>query len=159
VKGGADVINLSMSTPDRTPDVLRAAIDEAAKRGVLVVASAGNGGRPTADFPGRWAFAVGSTDNADRRAPFSNYGDHVDLAAPGVDVYSLYVSHNQAATATWSGTSFSAALTSGAAAVVEDRYNERGDDVRKRLLRAADSLASSAGFKARLDLASAVGIR
>lgn len=57
---------------------------------VIIVAAAGNNytNAPTypAAFPG--VYAVAATDNMDNKAAFSNYGNWVDIAAPGVSIYS-----------------------------------------------------------------------
>jgi subtilisin family serine protease len=57
---------------------------------------------------------VGSSDCADRVASFSNYGEGIDLYAPGVDITSTWPGGG---TFTMSGTSVSAAHASGAAAL------------------------------------------
>ena len=67
-----------------------AAVDYAWDHGVVVVAAAGNTGRETYHYPAahRNAIAVAATDAYDTRAGFSTSGDFVDVAAPGVGVYS-----------------------------------------------------------------------
>ncbi|WP_373429323.1 S8 family peptidase [Streptomyces sp. V4I23] len=62
------------------------------------------------------AITVGATDNADRRASFSNYGTCLDLFAPGVSITSAW-KDNDTATNTISGTSMAAPHTTGAAAL------------------------------------------
>lgn len=88
---GARVINLSLGGEGVSP-VERAAIEHAGRQGVLVVVAAGNAGRDTA-APGLAGLAnvitVAATDPHDRRAASSNWGEAIDLAAPGVDVLSL----------------------------------------------------------------------
>ncbi len=70
--------------------ILREAVDYALNAGVIVVAAAGNDGITTplypAAFPG--VIAVGATDASDSLVSFSNYGDWVDVTAPGVDILS-----------------------------------------------------------------------
>ncbi len=88
---GADIINLSLGTHSYTP-LLHMAINRARKKGIIIVVAAGNqarrtGGHFPAGLPG--VITVTATDRQDRRAPFSNWGSHVDIAAPGVDVLSL----------------------------------------------------------------------
>lgn len=54
--------------------------------GGIFVSAAGNAGEPVGDyFPARYgpAFTVGATDANDDRASYSNYGDEVDISAPG----------------------------------------------------------------------------
>ena len=83
---GVDVINMSLGGPHS--DVLAKAAADAARRGVLVVASAGNTGRRGLGCPGgvREVIGVAATGPTDERAPYSTYGDGVEIAAPGGDL-------------------------------------------------------------------------
>ena len=59
-------------------------------------AAAGNGGNQTKIYPGAYTnvIAVAATDNNDAKASFSTYGaSWVDIAAPGVNVYSTFPNH------------------------------------------------------------------
>ena len=91
VDNGAQVINLSASHEGKT-NFMKDALAYAQEKGVLVVVSAGNKGLDTqgveaANQPG--TLVVSSTLPDDKRAPFTNWGQEVDVAAPGVDVLSL----------------------------------------------------------------------
>ncbi|MEA2143562.1 MAG: thermitase [Solirubrobacteraceae bacterium] len=91
VAGGAQVINLSLSAgPDapKMPEVmgeLTAAIERAARAGVVVVTAAGNYNLPWCAQPvlAVRTLCVGSVDRAGRRASYSNYGARVNVMAPG----------------------------------------------------------------------------
>ncbi len=86
---GAKVINLSLRGGHS--NYIDDNIDYAIKKGVVVVAAAGNDGYNTAYFcPAHLtkAVVVAAVDKNDQRALFSNYGDSVDVAAPGVGVVS-----------------------------------------------------------------------
>lgn len=115
---GADVINMSFGVPSSSgPAVLRAAVDYAARRGVVLVASAGNDNTSSPEYPasGDDVLAVTATDSGDVKAPFSNYGSHIDVSAPGVSIYSAFPGGRFG----WgSGTSYAAAFVSGEAALV-----------------------------------------
>jgi subtilisin family serine protease len=121
---GAKVINMSLSTQDPTA-YLRTAIARAIARGVVVVASAGNGGTASAfapylypaSFPG--VIAVGAVTSAGARASFSQQNSSVVVAAPGVDVVGAGPDGQYIA---GDGTSPSAALVSGVAALILARY-------------------------------------
>lgn len=84
---GADVINLSLggSMPSRT---IAAAIEHAHRKGVVVVAAAGNTGRSSVGYPAahRFAIAVGAVRFDETRAFYSAYGEGLDLVAPGGDL-------------------------------------------------------------------------
>jgi len=98
VDNGARVINISVGGPFKS-QMEQAAIDYANERGVLVVAASGNDGAELDNFgPGGYdkVLTVGATHVDDRAAAFSNYGDQVDLVAPGVDVLSLRARYTDA---------------------------------------------------------------
>ncbi|MDV2502326.1 MAG: S8 family peptidase [bacterium] len=91
VDNGAKIINLSATHEGHTKFMERA-LAYAQKKGVLVVVAAGNKGLDTkgveaANQPG--TLTVAATLPNDRRAGFANWGQEVDVAAPGVDVLSL----------------------------------------------------------------------
>jgi subtilisin family serine protease len=88
---GAKILNLSLAGPG-LPRVVQAAVDYATAKGVLVIAAAGNKAEniekvQPAGLTG--VLSVAATTRDDARAPFSNWGSAIDLAAPGVDVVSL----------------------------------------------------------------------
>jgi subtilisin family serine protease len=145
VDHGARVINLSIGGPDTSATEQRA-IDYAAAHGVLLVAAAGNEfaeGNPV-EYPAALLQPVGSngrdgvglavaaSTTAGDRAPFSNTGSHLSLAAPGQNVFGAIASSapfgpyqrvqlphsTRGAYGFASGTSFSAPQVSGAAALV-----------------------------------------
>jgi YD repeat-containing protein len=122
VAHGAQVINLSWGT-NGASQTLRAAIERAATRGVIIVCSAGNAGRDIESAPRYPAsfdlpnlIAVASTDNADQLASWSDWGGaHVAVAAPGVDMQAPKAGGGYLSA---SGTSFSAAQVSGLAGII-----------------------------------------
>ena len=120
VDNGAKVINMSFSTPS-PPAVLQQAINYASSHGVISVAAAGNDGKRMTVYPAgyRGVISVESTNKNDLRSMFSNYSgsESIHLAAPGEALMTTYPGNNYAAV--W-GTSFSAALVSGASALVTD---------------------------------------
>ncbi|MHC4624048.1 MAG: S8 family serine peptidase, partial [Planctomycetota bacterium] len=90
VENGADVISNSWGGASDA-DSLRETIDYAYSQGVIMVAAAGNDNTDSPTYPANndHVIAVAATDSDDQKASFSNYGDWVDIAAPGVDVLSL----------------------------------------------------------------------
>lgn len=110
---GAKVVNLSYlmagsSTIDSAAQYLRG------KGGLLFVAAGNDGQNPGwADYPS--FVAVAATTSSDTKASFSNYGTFIDIAAPGVSVYSTSGSTGYSG---MSGTSFASPITAGVAALV-----------------------------------------
>jgi serine protease len=89
VTHGAQIVNLSLEfdisvTSSDIPDIV-SAIEFAHRRGVVVVASAGNDGSRQLAFPARTANAisVGATTRDRCLADYSNVGPRLDLVAPG----------------------------------------------------------------------------
>jgi subtilisin family serine protease len=113
---GARVLNLSFGSAQNS-QLLHNTIRQAWSMGVLVVASAGNGNTNVPQYPAGYpeALTVASLNNNNTKASFSNYGSFVDVSAPGVFIISTYWDGRYAA---WSGTSFSAPMVSGAAALL-----------------------------------------
>ncbi|GGK25867.1 hypothetical protein GCM10010124_17980 [Pilimelia terevasa] len=111
---GATVINLSLGGSE--PGALGPAMTYARSKGAVVVAAAGNSGAESPEYPAAFSsvLAVAATDSAARLTEFSTRGDWVDIAAPGFDVASTFPGDKYEA---WSGTSFSAPLVAGVAAL------------------------------------------
>jgi len=120
---GAQVINLSWGT-DAQSVTLADAIERAGRRGVVVVCSAGNGGRDiesTPYYPASYSLpnmvSVAATDSSDQLASWSNYGQsHVSIAAPGMDILTTKMMGGYW---TISGTSAAAPLVAGVAGLVK----------------------------------------
>lgn len=82
----ADIINLSLGGQQGCSAALQSAIDELSALEIIVVAAVGNEAIPAADFsPANCSgtLTVAATDRDGQRAPYSNYGSYVDVAAPG----------------------------------------------------------------------------
>jgi subtilisin family serine protease len=152
VEHGADVINMSFSTGELSPELTRA-IDYATRRGVIAVASAGNQAREGVAYPASLQNVVGvaATDDSDRRSLFSNYGPSVAvLAAPGEGIVTTYLDGTYAVG--W-GTSFSTALVSGGAALLLDIRSLDQSEVAETFSRTAERVSRDLG---RVDLYSAL---
>lgn len=115
---GAHVINLSLGVAADSR-VLQDTIQNVMAQGVIVVAAAGNANTNVQQFPASYpgVISVTAVDAANRKADFANYGDWVDLAAPGVGITSTIIGPLGSGYASWSGTSMAASFVSGAAAL------------------------------------------
>ncbi len=81
---GADVINMSLGGGGES-QLMKDAIQYAYKKGVVIVAAAGNESRNSASYPARYPHVIGvSALGPDgEKAPYSNFGAGVDISAPG----------------------------------------------------------------------------
>ncbi len=120
VEHDIDIVNLSFGLYSSYP-TLEKAVEDAVRAGVVVVAAAGNDGVPVASYPAAYdgVIAVGAIDTLELLADFSNFGDFLDVCAPGVNVYSSLAGEYD--WGTWSGTSFAAPQVTGACALVLER--------------------------------------
>ncbi|AYN39112.1 type VII secretion-associated serine protease mycosin [Streptomyces dangxiongensis] len=126
IKEKADVINISQDTADAAvPDEdLHRAVNEALAARIVVVASAGNdglGGNSKKTYPASYdgVLAVAASDRNNERAAFSQSGDFVGVAAPGVDMISTVPKGGHC---TDNGTSFSAPYVAGVAALIKAKH-------------------------------------
>ncbi|MEU3413622.1 type VII secretion-associated serine protease mycosin [Streptomyces sp. NPDC006658] len=122
----ADVINISQDTANAVPpdDDLQRAVDEALAADIVVVASAGNdglGGNRKKTYPASYpgVLAVAASDRNNERAAFSQSGDFVGVAAPGVDMISTVPKGGHCPD---NGTSFSAPYVAGVAALIKAKH-------------------------------------
>ena len=81
---GVQVINMSFGSPDSST-VVHAALQQADSAGVLLVAASGNSGDSSVWYPAAFpeVLAVGAVNQSLQRAPYSCYGQALDLVAPG----------------------------------------------------------------------------
>lgn len=102
------------------PEVTNA-VNYAVSRGVTVVAASGNSGTQGVSLPGciSSAIAVGAVNNNDVRASFSGAGYSLDIVAPGVDIYSTWLSGYS----TQSGTSMATPHVSAVVALLKQANN------------------------------------
>ncbi len=118
VDQGATIINMSLGvrhTGGGLPhnDV----IGYARRKGVTVIAAAGNDGQEQLYYPGALphVLAVGAVDERGDVAPFSTYGRQVSFVAPGTNIYSTYLDNEYAYS---TGTSHATPFVTGAAALL-----------------------------------------
>ena len=120
VEHGADVINLSLGGIGRS-SLMKNAITEATSKGTLVVVAAGNESIDTllvepAYITVEGNVVVSAGDSSHTKASFSNYGQSVDIMAPGVGISSCIPGGQYAS---WSGTSMAAPHVAAAAILLD----------------------------------------
>ncbi len=141
VKRKANIINLSLTGP--ADPLLEEMMTAIAKRGIVVVAAAGNGG-PEAEpaYPAAYdsVIAVTATGTDDRAYDQANRGSYIDVAAPGIDVL---VTAPAGTYQFETGTSFAAAEVTGVIALMlgQDPGMSR-DEIMSALERGARDLGS-----------------
>lgn len=82
----ADVVNLSVGGPGACSATMQGAISEGVGRGAAIVVAAGNENQSAGNSSPancRNVITVAASDRQGNRAPYSNYGSVVDVAAPG----------------------------------------------------------------------------
>lgn len=118
VDNGAKVINISLEFAEPSP-ILESAVEYAWNKGALIITAAGNDSSDKPVYPAGYenAIAVAGLTIDDTLAPLSNYGDWVDVSAPGANIYSTLPANDYGYK---TGTSFAAAYVSGIAAMLFD---------------------------------------
>ncbi len=113
---GMQVANMSLGASSGTT-ALQTACDNALAAGVVICAAAGNGYGAPVSYPAAYlsCIAVAATDQNNNRASFSNIGSQMDVAAPGVSVYSTYPGSSYA---TMDGTSMATPHATGVCALI-----------------------------------------
>lgn len=117
VEKGADIINLSLGGTEKDED-----IDEAVKKaldeGVLVIAAAGNDKRNCDEYTPAGVdgvYTIAASNVLNRTTRFSNFGESINITAPGAKILSTVPNGGYEA---WDGTSMAAPVASGVAAML-----------------------------------------
>lgn len=117
VENKMQIVNMSVGT-DTPSDALHAAVKEAYRAGILMIAAAGNDGSDNSvDYPGAYpeVIAVGAVDDKDKLASFNSKGREVQVLAPGTAILSTGL---MGGLQKMSGTSMAAAHVTGVASLV-----------------------------------------
>lgn len=114
VNSGANILNISLSLSEPS-EALEEAIAYAWGHGAVIIAAAGNNGNSAPQYPAYYpnVIAVTATKEDDSRAPLASYGNWVDVAAPGYQIYSTLPGNEYGYK---TGTSQAAAYVTGLAA-------------------------------------------
>lgn len=119
-----DIISMSLGCSVDPGPALHNAIRQAHDAGIIIVAASGNE-NTECGYPAAYdeVIAVGAVDQALDRAYFSNFGDEVDVAAPGVDILSTYKNGQYAKL---SGTSMATPMVAGVLALIVSFAKKNG---------------------------------
>lgn len=150
---GAKVINLSLGieAPDQ---VLKVAVEYAWNKGAVVLCAAGNGGDKgnMLNYPAYYdaCEAVGATNQDDSHALFSQWGQWVDIVAPGSAIYSTHLvlyddPDGVTGYATISGTSMATPFVSGVAGLLAGQ-GLTNQQIRNRLRQTADPIGGTGTY-------------
>lgn len=154
VDNGAKIINMSVGGSGYSSS-MKDAIDYAYNNGVTVVACMMNENNNTTFYPAGYqnTIAVGSTNpNDERSTPFfwsptsgSNYGNHIDVVAPGNYIYGLDYQSNTNYNSYWGGTSQATPLVAGISSLLlAQDPNRTPDDIRSILRNTAEDQVGNA---------------
>ncbi|EIJ79911.1 peptidase S8/S53 subtilisin kexin sedolisin [Bacillus methanolicus PB1] len=113
---GADVINLSLGNYQPS-SLMKEAVKYAYEKNAVIISAAGNDNSSHPSFPAAYpeVLGVSAVSYTGQRAPFSNYGDYIDVSAPGVQIPSTYFNQQYAAL---SGTSMASPHVAGLAGLI-----------------------------------------
>jgi len=141
VDSGTDIISMSLgsSTPS---SAIEDACTYAWDRGVILVGASGNDYDNSVSYPARYTtvIAVGALDQSDERTSWSNYGEDLELIAPGDIIMSTVPGGDYEF---YSGTSMACPHVAGVAALALSRHPEyTNQEIRDLLVDTADDLGS-----------------
>lgn len=119
-----DIISMSLGASFDPGEELHNVIKEARENGIIIVAAAGNEAGEV-NWPAAYdeVIAVGAIDQAFDSADFSNFGEAVDVTAPGVDIYSSFPGNRYAKL---SGTSMATPIVTGVIALLQAYARKKG---------------------------------
>lgn len=154
IQNGAQVLNCSLGGGyDLTEAAL---IRTAISKGMIVVAAMGNDYESgnAISYPAAYpdVISVGATTESDKRAAFSQTGQHIDLVAPGKNILSTVPGYSVSLTTVldfdaWDGTSMATPFVTAAVALMLDKKPSATlSDVRKALTSTAVKIDGQTGF-------------
>jgi gliding motility-associated-like protein len=120
IANGANVVNMSWGGGFFS-QTYQDLFDIAYAEGVVCVAAAGNSNVNVPMYPASYnhVISVAATDQSDQKAVFSNFGTTVDVAAPGVSIYST-LTGSTSLYGNKSGTSMASPIVAGLVALMMD---------------------------------------
>jgi len=137
---GANVVSMSLGCNSCYTNIENDFYKEKYEDGILIVAAAGNSGNTIYSYPASYdsVISVAAVDRRNNVAYFSQYNDQVEIAAPGVDVYSTVPDNKYAF---YSGTSMATPHVAAVLGLVWMYFPECSNaEMRKALAESAKSL-------------------
>jgi len=143
VDQGANILSNSWGSSENSK-LIHDAVEYAYDNGVLIVAAAGNDPTSRKNYPAAYdeVIAVTAIDQNLDPASFTSFGDWVELAAPGVDIYSTVPWGYES----WSGTSMACPHVSGVAALIWSCFPSMTRDQVRAQLRYSSQDLGAVGF-------------
>ncbi|WP_137285126.1 S8 family serine peptidase [Halorussus salinisoli] len=140
---GAEIINMSLGGGGYT-DTMKNAVSYASDNGSLPICAAGNDGTNSVSYPAAYSecVAISAVDSSENLASFSNYGDEIELAAPGVDILST-TTETRGSYEKLSGTSMATPVTSGVAGLTLAKWDLTNSELRSHLKNTAKDIGLS----------------
>jgi subtilisin family serine protease len=143
INQGADIINMSFGANNDSVG-LSNAIWDAYQAGVTLIAASGNKENENTDivYPAKYipVISAGATGRTDQRSSFSNYGEGLDITAPGEQILSTKLNNNYSS---GSGTSFSAPIVTGILSLLQGKNQAITPQVAEWLLESSVFMPST----------------
>lgn len=141
---GAKVINMSLGDTFNSR-IMHDAIRYAYKNDVVLIAAAGNDNVETPMYPAAYdeVIAVSAVDDQRHKAIFSNYGNHIDVTAPGEHIPSTFLDNSYVM---MSGTSMAAPHVAGLAGLIRSIHPELTNDEVAEIIRSTANDIGPEGF-------------
>lgn len=140
VRAGASVISCSWGSYQNA-GFARDVINSAYENDVLVLCAAGNDNTDNLHYPSAYdnCVAVAATGSNDVKANFSNYGEYIDISAPGVNIRSTFLGNTYR---DMSGTSMACPFAAGVAILIRATVPDADvDEVWELLIEGADDIS------------------
>jgi subtilisin family serine protease len=148
---GAKVISMSLGGPSNSA-VITDAVKHALAKDAMLIAASGNDGNSSISYPAGVAgvMAVGATDSTDKIARFSQFGKHLSVSAPGVNVLATFPTYATDMPGvnygSISGTSMATPQVAGLAALVRSKYPQLNQAQVKAHIEATADDTGTPGF-------------
>jgi len=144
ISNGAKVANISFEVVSSS--TVKTAAQDMRTKGGVVISGSGNSNIDLGYSDNPYIIVAAATTSSDTRASFSNYGNYVDISAPGANVLTT---NRSGSYSSWNGTSFSSPITAGVAALVMSANPSLSpDQVEQVLESSADDLVQGVDWHA-----------